>query len=74
MIGLIRRPKKKKWLLEHKIRSIDDIFRNRWIAIMHDDGDYTILPSWWAKWLTVRRFMAYIDNDRLYVAIKNPYK
>ena len=73
MIGLIKRPKKKRWLLEHKIRSIDDIFRNKWIAIRHDDGDYTILPSWWAKWLTVRRFMKYITDGKLYVAVKNPY-
>ena len=74
MIELIRRHKKKRWLLEHRIKSINDIFQNKWIAILHDDGGYTVLPSWWAKWFTVRRFMKYIVEDRLYAAAKNPYK
>ena len=65
--------KKRRWLLGHRIKSIDDIFKNRWIAILRDDGEYTVLPSWWAKWLTVRRFMKYIEKGNLYVATKNPY-
>lgn len=73
MIYLIRRPKKKRWLLEHKIKSIQDIYQNRYIAILHDDGDYTVLPSWWARFLTVHRFMKYITAGTLYVARKNPY-
>ena len=74
MIGFIKRPKKKRWLLEYKIKAIQDIYKTKWIAILHEDGDYTVLPSWWARFLTVHRFMKYITNGTLYVARKNPYK
>lgn len=73
MIGLIKRSKKKRWLLEHKIRSISDIFQNKWIAILHEDGSYTVLPSWLARFFTIRRFMKHIESGVLYIARKNPY-
>lgn len=73
MIGLTKRPKKKRWLLEHKIKSINDIFQNKWIAIMREDGSCKVIPSWWARFFTIRRFMKYITAGTLYVARKNPY-
>ncbi len=73
MTGLTKRNKKKRWLLGYKIESINNIFRYKWIAILHDNGEYTVLPSWWARWFTKRRFMKYITKGNLYEAIKNLY-
>ena len=74
MIGFVKRQRRKKWLIEFRVKSIQEIYQNKWIAIRHDDGEYTVMPSWWAMWLTVRRFMKYISEGRLYIAVRNPYR
>lgn len=73
MIPFIKVRRKKRWLIGFKIKSIQEIFKTRWIAIIHEDGEFTVLPSWWAKCLTVKRFMKYITAGNLYTVQRNPY-
>lgn len=75
MIGLIfRKPKKSRWLIEHRVKSIQEIYQNKWVAVMHEDCEYSVMPSWWARCLTVNRFVKLISEGKLYVVRKNPYK
>ena len=74
MFGLILRLKKPRWLIEGRIKSVQEIYQNRWVAIMHDDCDYTVMPSWWARCLTVKKFVKLITEGRIYIARKNPYR
>ena len=74
MPGFIIKPKRPKWILETKVKQVSEIYQNKWVAVMHDDCEFVILPSWWARLLTVKRFVKLIQEGRLYVARKNPYR
>ena len=74
MIGLIAKPKKSRWILESGVKHVKEIYQNRWVAILHDDCEFTVMPSWWARLLTVKRFVKLIQENRLYIARRNPYR
>lgn len=74
MIHFIRRTKKPRWILESRVKSVKEIYQNKWVAIMHEDCEYTVMPSWWARLLTVKRFVKLITEGKLYVVRRNPYR
>ena len=74
MVHFIKRIRKPRWILEHRIKSVQEIYQNKWVAVMHDDCEYTVMPSWWARLLTVKRFVKLITEGKLYVVRKNPYR
>ena len=74
MIGLIVKPKKPRWILESSVKHVREIYQNKWVAILHDDCEFTVMPSWWARLLTVKRFVKLIQGNRLYIARRNPYR
>lgn len=74
MFGFAIRTKKNKWLLGNRIRSITEIRRTKRIAVLYEDGDYIVLPSWWVMCLTVKRFLKYIEKGQLFMVEKNPYR
>lgn len=74
LVPYIKKPKRKKWLIGLKIKRVEELFYNKWVAVMHDDGEYIVLPSWWARCLTVGKFMKYISKGCLYTVTKNPYR
>ena len=65
--------KPSKWLIGSRIKNMGEIYKTQYVAIREDDGEYTVLPSWWAKCLTIRRYKRLMEEQRLYSAEKNPY-
>lgn len=66
--------KPSKWLIGHRITRMQEIYQTRYVAVREDNGEFTVLPSWWAKFLTIKHYKKLVEERRLYSAEKNPYR
>ncbi len=66
--------KPSRWLIGNKITRMQEIYKFPYVAIREKNDEFTILPSWCAKCFTIRYYKKLVEENRLYSAIKNPYR